>query len=146
MTDPNAFSPGAPYGRRAGDYRYRSQALTGPVIVWALYLGGFVTGGLTTFIGLIAAYAMKGGATEAAWSHYIFAIRTIWVGLAWVVIGSLLFAVGLPLTLVLIGFVFLKAAVLIWGVLGLWFVARSVMAIVYAIKDEPYPRPRSWLI
>ena len=140
MTDFNAFSSRAPVGG------YRSQALTGPVIVWALYLGGLVTGGFTTFIGLIVAYALKGGSTEAAWTHHVFAIRTIWVGLAWALIAGALFAVGLPLTLVLIGFVLIKAAVLIWGVLGLWFIARSVMGLVYAIKDEPYPRPRSWLI
>ncbi len=143
MTDPNAF-PGGAYAQ--GAYPYRPRSLTGPVIVWALYLGGCLTGGFTTFIGLIVAYALKGDAAPAAWSHYVFAVRTIWVGLAWLLIGVGLFVVGLPLTLVLVGLLFLKAAVVIWGVLGLWFLARSVMGLVYAIRDEPYPRPRSWLV
>lgn len=144
--DPEGYRNDLRRGARFGYPRRGAGALTTATVVWALYLAGAITGGVTTLIGLVVAYAAKGGSSDAAWSHYVFAIRTIWVGLAWVVIGAVLAIVGTPLTLILIGFLFWKAALLIWGLIGLWYLARSVMGLVYAIRDEPYPRPRSWLI
>ena len=134
-------APGGP----GGAFRIGEHSFTMPVVVWALYLAGWFTGGATTLIGMIVAYAVKSEADDVAWTHYVFAIRTIWVGLAWALIGACLFVVGLPLTVVVIGLVFLKAAAVIWGLLSFWFVARSAMGLYYAIREEPYPRPRSWL-
>lgn len=144
--DPRGYREDIRRGERFYPMRPRTGSLTTATIVWALYLAGAFTAGLTTFIGLIVAYAAKGGSSDAQWSHYVFAIRTIWVGLAWFVIGGVLFVVGIPLTLILIGLLFIKAAFVIWALMGLWYLARSVMGLVYSIRDEPYPRPRSWLI
>lgn len=149
VSDADVHPEPPPYGRASERFRAyppRARSLTTAVVVWALYLAGWVTGGLTTIVGLIVAYAVKGESSDAAWTHYVFAIRTIWVGLAWALIGACLFVVGIPLTLILVGLLFIKAAVVIWGLLGFWFTARAVMGLLYAIRDEPYPRPRSWLV
>lgn len=139
-TQPPPFTP------PPGAFQVGEHSLTTPMVVWALYLCGLITGGVTTLIGLVVAYAVKGEGSDVAWTHYVFAIRTVWIGLAWGLIALCLFVVGLPLTLVLIGFLFLKAALLIWGLLGFWFVARSAMGLYYAIRQEAYPRPRSWIV
>ena len=55
---------------------------TMPVVVYVLYLLGFA-GGITAFIGFVMAYALKGRASERMRSHYVFQIRTVWIGLAW---------------------------------------------------------------
>jgi uncharacterized membrane protein len=116
-----------------------------PIVVYVLYLLGLFTG-LTIFIGFIMAYALKGGVGELARSHYIFQIRTVWIALAWGLIGGVLLVFGLPLTLVLIGFVFLYVAWTIFGLIGAWFVVRCVVGLIYASRDEAYPRPQAWLI
>jgi uncharacterized membrane protein len=114
-----------------------------PVIIYVLYLVGMMNG-LTTLIGFVMAYVLKGDCGERACSHYIFQIRTVWIALAWALIGGLFMLIGLPLTLVLIGFLFLKLAAVIFGLLALWFVIRSVTGLIYIAKGEAHPRPRTW--
>jgi len=50
------------------------------VVTYALFLGGFITGGASAVIGLILAYANRSTATARALSHYTFLIRTFWIG------------------------------------------------------------------
>ena len=52
------------------------------VVTYALFLGGFVSGGVSAIIGLIIAYANRSTATPRAQSHYTFLIRTFWIGAA----------------------------------------------------------------
>src|SRR4051812_18398334 len=78
-----------------------------PTVIYVLYLVGLFNG-LTILIGLVMAYVLKEGSSERALSHYVFQIRTVWVGLAWAVIASLLFLVGFPL-------LFIGVGVLFWG-------------------------------
>ncbi len=116
-----------------------------PMVVYVLYLIGLVNG-LTILIGFVMAYALKGNAGEMARSHYVFLIRTIWIALAWSLIAGLIMLVGLPLTLVLIGFFFLHLAWGIFGLIGVWFTVRCVVGLIYLSRGEPYPRPSAWLI
>ncbi len=118
---------------------------TMPAVAYALYLLGIVNG-FTAILGLILAYANRGGAGARANSHYTFLIRTCWLWLAWVVIGGLLIAVGLPLMLVIIGVPMVMLGSLILGVVHIWFAARTIVGVIYLARDEPYPRPRSWLL
>lgn len=118
---------------------------TMPMVVYALYLIGLVNG-LTIFIGFIMAYALKGRAGPVTRSHYVFLIRTVWIALAWGLLGGVIMLVGLPLTLILIGFVFLKLALAIFGLTGIWFIVRCVVGLIYASRGEAYPRPGAWLI
>ena len=116
-----------------------------PIVVYALYLLGF-TNGLTFLVGLIVAYLNRDTAGPINASHYTFAIRTFWLWIWWFLIGLALCLVGLALLVVLIGIPMMVAGAVIMGAVGVWFVVRTIMGLVYLLKDEAYPRPRTWLI
>ncbi|USQ96782.1 DUF4870 family protein [Caulobacter sp. RL271] len=116
-----------------------------PAVVYGLYLLGF-TNGLTFIIGLIVAYVNRDTAGPINESHYTFAIRTFWLSIAWFLIGALLLAFGIPLSLLLIGIPMMIAGGAIIGAVSLWFVVRCVMGITYLVRGEAYPRPLAWLI
>ncbi|HTK34832.1 MAG TPA: hypothetical protein VL358_06025 [Caulobacteraceae bacterium] len=114
--------------------------LIAPIVGYVLDLLGL---GL---FGLILAYVKKGGAGEIARSHYVFQIRTLWIGLAWAGLGGVVFLIGVVLAIVLIGFAFIPVAHGIWALAGIWFIVRCVVGLIYALRGQPYPRPRAWLI
>ncbi|MFN3523517.1 MAG: DUF4870 family protein [Phenylobacterium sp.] len=116
-----------------------------PAVVYALYLVG-VSNGLTVVLGLILAYVSKDGAGPKMRTHYDFLIRTFWMGLAWCVIGGLLVAVGIPLSFVLVGIPPLLLGGLILSLVGVWFIVRCVIGVIYLARDEAHPRPETWLI
>jgi len=116
-----------------------------PAVVYGLYLLGF-TNGLTFVVGLIVAYVNRDTAGPINESHYTFAIRTFWLSIAWFLIGALLLAFGIPLSLLLIGIPMMIAGGAIIGAVSLWFVVRCVMGIYYLVRGEAYPRPLAWLI
>ncbi|WP_165190586.1 DUF4870 family protein [Caulobacter soli] len=116
-----------------------------PIVVYALYLLGF-TNGLTFLVGLIVAYLNRETAGPINASHYTFAIRTFWLSIWWFIIGLALFLVGLALAVLLIGIPLLIAGGTIMGAIGVFFVVRCIMGLVYLLKGEAYPRPRTWLI
>lgn len=115
-----------------------------PAIVYGLYLFGFVTG-ITPLIGVIVAYLSRSGSGPVGESHLTFAIYTFWLTLVWCVIGGLLLAVGIPLSIVLVGIpaVLLGGAIL--ALVGVWFAVRCVLGVIYLACGEAYPRPRNWL-
>jgi uncharacterized membrane protein len=121
--------------------------ITAALIVYALFgiaaIGGVISSGLVAFaplvaiagiVGVIIAYVKRGEA-EGTWvrSHFDWLIRTFWWSLLWSII---VVAVGLVLTLVLIGLLILPiglAAVSIWGI---YRVVRGYLAF----KDsQPLP-------
>ena len=116
-----------------------------PVVVYVLYLLGFA-GGITAFIGFIMAYALKNRAGERMRSHYVFQIRTVWIGLAWMLLGGVVALIGALLVVVLVGFAFIHLATGIWALTGVWFLIRSAVGLTYAARGEAYPRPQAWLI
>ena len=116
------------------------------VIVYGLYLAGFLTAGLTTLIGLVMTYVLRAEASDIARTHYIFLARTFWLGLLWAAVGWGLFIVGLPLTLILIGVPLLILAKLIWVLEAVWYGVRCVMGLLAALDNRPYGAPRSWLV
>ena len=122
----------------------RQEDLTRVGVIYGLYLLGWVSGGLTTLIGLVIAYASRPTAGPRTETHLTFQIRTIWTVAAWAILGSLLVLIGIPLSFVLIGLPFLKLGLLILALLGLLFVGRCVVGIIYLARGEDYPRPRSW--
>lgn len=99
-------------------------------LVYILYFLGYVTG-IAMLAGLIVAYLNKDKATPAQLSHYRFQIRTFWIGLAYVVVGTLL-------TLFVIGFL-----VLAW--LVIWSLVRSIKGFMLAGENKPVPDPATWL-
>ena len=139
MSDPLALDRDPPPGVATHDDKIL------PTVIYVLYLVGMFNG-LTILIGLVMAYVLKEGSSEKALSHYVFQIRSVWVGLAWAIIASLLFVVGLPLTFIGVGFLLWGLAWTIFALLGVWFVVRCAVGLAYILRDEAYPRPRSWLI
>ncbi|MFT4934956.1 MAG: putative membrane protein [Pseudoalteromonas distincta] len=122
-----------------------SEDRTMPAVVYGLYLLGLANV-ITIFIGLIIAYANRGGAGPVMASHYTFLIRTFWLSIGWFVIGGLLLLFGIPLSLVLIGIPAVMLGVFIMGAVWIWFAVRCVLGVIYLARGEAYPRPMNWLI
>lgn len=139
MSDPALAGPAAPTPVAASEDRVL------PAVTYGLYFLSLVTG-FTLLLGLILAYVVRDKAGPATRSHYEFLIRTFWIGVAVVIIGAVTFAVGLPLSFVLIGLPLLALSWAIFGLLGVWFVVRLVLGAVYLARGEAYPRPRAWLL
>ncbi len=114
---------------------------TMPGVVYGLYFGGFLTGGLTTIAGLIVAYAQRATAGPIASSHYIFLSRTFWMGLVWSIAWAIVFAVSVPLSFILIGIpgLFLAKGMLALG--AVWYGVRLVLGVIQLANGQPYPRP-----
>lgn len=122
-----------------------SEDRTLPIVVYALYLLGF-TNGITFLIGLVVAYANRDSAGPAMRSHYTFQVRTFWLSIAWALIGAALIAVGIPLSLVLVGIPVVVLGGLIMGAVGVWFAVRCIVGLVVLSRGDAYPRPMTWLI
>ncbi|MCC5859534.1 MAG: hypothetical protein JJT90_15355 [Ectothiorhodospiraceae bacterium] len=100
-------------------------------IAYICYLLGFFTGGFSSLVAVVIAYVFRGDAAEALRSHYRFQIRTFWIGLLLVLVGSVL-------SVILIG-----VLVLLFGVV--WLVVRCVVGLKYLNAGEAVPNPGSWL-
>lgn len=129
---------------RAGTPAFSDEKVL-PIVVHALYLLGFATGGVSAIVGLIIAYV---GLGEHDWrrSHYLHAVYTFWLAVAGAAVSGALLVVGIPLSFIIIGI-----PLVILGGLGLtavtvWAAVRVVVALIYASKGEAYPRPRTWLV
>lgn len=105
---------------------------TMPVVVYALYLAGLLSIGMTAVVGVILAYVSKAAAPEWMQSHYVFQIRTFWLSLLFSVIGGILTPIG-------IGFVILPAV-------GIWIAVRCILGLSWLLKGQAYPTPRNWMI
>jgi uncharacterized membrane protein len=100
------------------------------LIVYVLYFVGYFTA-ITAVIGVIIAHAQSGGPDPVLNSHYQFQIRTFWIGLLYVVVGTVL-------TLVLIGW-----AILLWWFI--WSLVRCVKGVLALNENRAIPNPASWM-
>lgn len=103
---------------------------TWPMIVYALYLASLVAG-ITAIIGLIIAYVNSSDPDERLRTHYRFQIRTFWIGLMYMIGGT----ITIP---IMIGWL-----ILIWAVF--WFIIRCVKGMVALNEGRAHPDPGSWL-
>jgi uncharacterized membrane protein len=101
------------------------------MIVYVLYLAGYVTGGLTWIIGVIIAHVQVSSADPVLASHYRFQIRTFWIGVLYIIIGCILLVV-------LVGFV-----VFAW--LFIWSLVRNIKGLLLLNENRPIVDPGSWL-
>ena len=139
-----------PLYRPAGLMAAQSSDKTMVVVTYALFLGGFVTGGVTTLIGLVMAYVLRREASELALSHYVFLAHTFWKGMIWSLIAGAAALLGLFLVFTIIGiplavvfFIFAKIVIVLAFV---WYGVRCVLGLLAALGDRPYGAPRSWLV
>ena len=103
-------------------------------IIYVLYLLSFLAG-FTAVIGIVIAYVAKADAPDWLKSHYEFATRTFWLGFFGWFFVILLFCtiIGIPFALLL-------------GLsLEIWWIIRCVQGLDFASKDQPIPKPQSWL-
>ena len=124
----------------------RSEETTLPIVVYALYLAGFFTGGLTALAGLIMAYVLQGDAGPRVASHYVFQINTFWLATLAYVACAALSVMGLPLLFLHgAGIVLFVLAGLLGAATTIWFAVRCVIGLVRAVQGAAYPDPRTWL-
>lgn len=103
-----------------------------PIVVYALYLAGVITGGLTSLIGVVMAYVYRGNGPAWLDDHYRYQIRTFWMAVVY-------FAVSGLLTLILIGFV-------TWLLAVVWLVIRCVKGLK-ALQERRAPdNLETWLV
>jgi uncharacterized membrane protein len=101
-----------------------------PMIIYILYLGGFVFA-LTSLVGVIMAYVNRNGAAPWAQTHYTFQIRTFWIGLFYLFVSLLC-------CFILIGFVMML-------LVAIWLIIRCAKGIKLSSAAQPYPNVTSWL-
>lgn len=106
--------------------------ITLPIVVYALFLAGVVSGGLTTLVGVVIAYVYRGKGPHWLDEHYRYQIRTFWLAV-------LYFAVSGLLTLVMIGFV-------TWLLAVVWLVIRCVKGIKRLQEHRAPDNVDAWLI
>jgi uncharacterized membrane protein len=100
------------------------------LIAYILYLAPL--GGVTHLIGLVLAYVARDSAPPWLRTHYVYLIRTFWLGV-------LYFAAAVALCLLLIGFALLP-------LVFLWVVVRCAVGMMHLFRNEPMPRPETWLL
>lgn len=132
MTDPLYRQPNAAYAVAPASDK------TMVLVVYGLYLAGFLTAGLSTLIGLVMTYALRGEASDIARTHYVFLARTFWKGLLFSTFGWVLLILGVPLSFVLIGIPLLLAAKLVWVLTAVWYGVRCVLGLLAALENRPY--------
>ena len=103
-----------------------------PYVVYALYLASLFTSGITGIIGVVIAYINKNDAPQWIQTHYLFQIRTFWI-------GFLISIIGVILTFILIGW-------LVFLGLLIWLIIRMVKGIKYYSENRPIPNPETWTI
>ena len=86
----------------------------------ASVIGSFIFG-WPSIIAVIINYVKRGDA-RSTWleSHFTYQIRTFWFAMLWSIV---IFLVGLPLTLVIVGFGIWAIG---FGILGIWAIYRIV--------------------
>ena len=95
---------------------------------------------------LVTAYVLKGEATSAAWSHYVYAIRTCWGFLGWAAVGVVVMVVGAPLLLVLIGVPIMMLGLAVLLLAKAWLVVRAIVGIIRAADGRAQPNSRAVLV
>jgi uncharacterized membrane protein len=106
--------------------------ITLPIVVYALFLAGIVSGGLTTLVGVVIAYVYRGQGPHWFDEHYRYQIRTFWLAVLYFAISSLLM-------LVMIGFV-------TWLLVVVWLVIRCVKGIRRLQEHRAPDNVDTWLI
>jgi uncharacterized membrane protein len=116
-----------------------------PIVAYATYLGGLITL-VSPIIGVIIAHVGRDSAGPLARSHYDFLIRTFWMSIVGFVVTGIALGIGVLLSIILIGIPIVIVAGAAMTLVCVWFVIRSVAGLIYAIQNQPHPRPYTWLI
>ena len=91
-------------------------------IIYGLFAGGYLTGGLTSIAGVIFAYVER-GKDEMADTHLNYQIKTFWISLVVGLIGVITAFIG-------IGFLILLG-------LAIWGIVRLVSGFILVMDNKP---------
>ena len=111
--------------------RWLEPGPTNMQVIYALYLVSFVIG-VTALIGIVIAYINRGKASGWVETHYIWAIRTFWIGLLGGFVSLLLMIVG-------IGFLLALAV-------AIWVIVRCIVGLQAVGRGEAIKNPQSWML
>jgi uncharacterized membrane protein len=100
------------------------------LVVYVLYFIAYFTG-ITAVVGVIIAHVQAGSGDPLLESHYRFQIRTFWIGVLYLVIGTITL-------FVLIGF-------LVYAWWFVWSLIRNVKGILALNENRPIANPGSWM-
>ena len=103
------------------------------LIVYLLYFAAYIFG-ITALIGVIIAHIRFPDATLLLRSHYQFQIRTFWIGILYLVVGTVLAFAIFPV----IGY-----AVFIWWLI--WSLVRNVKGLLALNDHKAIQDPASWM-
>jgi len=99
--------------------------------VYILHAASLFSGGITSLIAVILNYVKRDDVIGTIYeSHFTWQIRTFWIGLLYIVIGT-------PLCMVLIGI-----PILIWWFA--WSAVRIVRGGLLILENKPIANPKSW--
>src|ERR1700712_3374594 len=99
-------------------------------ILYALYLASFAVG-VSAIIAVVIAYINRAKAPDYLQTHYIWLIRTFWIGALFLVLSALL-------SMVLVG-------ILTGIATAVWFIIRCVIGLQRASRGEAIEHPKAWL-
>ena len=86
--------------------------------------------GITGIIAIIMAYVMKGDAPDWLQTHYRFQIRTFWIGLLYIIIGSITYQIIIGYFILLFAFV--------------WVLVRCFKGLKQLANEQPVKNMESW--
>ena len=99
-------------------------------VIYVLYFLGYFTG-ITAIIGVIVAHVKLGTGDAMLDTHYRYQIYTFWIGVLYLVVGTILL-------IVLIGFV-----VYAWWFI--WSLIRNIKGTLLLNENRPIANPTSWM-
>jgi len=95
------------------------------IIVYGLYIGAVLTGGLAGIAGVILAYIKRDESRGTIWeSHFNNAIQAFW---AW----AIMFVIGVVTAWLVVG-------IFVIGAAFIYFLYRTIKGLLAAIESRPY--------
>jgi len=119
-------------------------------VLYALYMAGWMTGGISVLVAIITNYARRADAVGTPCeAHFTWQIRTFWISVVCVLAG-----VAVVLYELFTGYSFkawaspvpeLACFVLAMCLCGIWVFCRIIKGWLYLYWNKPLPHPRGWI-
>ena len=101
------------------------------ILIYILYLCGIIVP-ILPIVGAVFAFANKTNSSKLYRTHYVFAFRSFCFGIA----GAF---VAMITTFILIG-------PILYMLIFVWFVVRSIVALQYLLEEQSHPNPLTFWI
>ena len=119
------------------DAGHESEGKPAALIAWALYILSIPSANILVLVGLVVAYAGRGGATGLARQHIDAQISLFWSVFWWTIALWVLIAISMAASVILIGIPFLLVFWALWFLLSVWFTVKSVLGLINLLQDRP---------